>query len=142
MEFPFSANIINEKTTMEIAKKFSSIIKQGDIITLNGSLGSGKTTFVKYVCKNFDIDNVSSPSFAIINEYSGKYKIYHFDFYRIKKLVELYDVGFEDYLNDNSSIIFIEWAYLFKEILPKRFYEVNFELLDNNKRHIFIKKFD
>lgn len=141
MKFPFSKNITDENSTKEIAKIFSSVICKGDIIALNGMLGSGKTTFVKYVCENFKIYNVSSPSFAIVNEYLGSYKIYHFDFYRIKNMVELYDIGFEDYLNDDSSIIFIEWADLFDDILPKRFYEVNLELLENNQRIINIKRF-
>ena len=141
MIFPFSKNLTDENSTKEIAKIFSSVIRKGDIIAINGLLGSGKTTFVKYVCENYKIYNVSSPSFAIVNVYIGSCKIYHFDFYRIKKIVELYDIGFEDYLNDDSSIIFIEWADLFNEILPKRLYEVKLELLENNQRIINIKRF-
>jgi len=129
-----------EGDTEELALRFSKVISGGDVIALNGDLGAGKTFFVKKICAAINADMASSPTFAIVNEYPGKNKIYHFDFYRINKINELYDIGFDDYLNDESAIIFIEWADLFKELLPKRFYEVKFAYVSDNLRRITISK--
>lgn len=138
MQVLFDIESKNETDTAELADLFAAIVNPGDLIALNGDLGSGKTFFVKNFCKKFDIDIASSPTFAIVNEYTGLQKIYHFDFYRINKLNELFEIGFEDYLNDESAIIFIEWADLFKELLPKRFYEVKFAVVSDNLRRITI----
>ena len=128
--------------TSKLAADFSLIVKPGDIIALNGDLGCGKTFFVKSFAASLGIETASSPTFAIVNEYTGKNKIYHFDFYRINKINELYDIGFDDYLNDDSAIVFIEWADLFKELLPKRIYEVKFAVVSDNLRRITIYKHD
>lgn len=140
MNVVFDIDAKNENDTIELTRKFSEIIDAGDIVALNGDLGSGKTFFVKNICRFFNIETVSSPTFAIVNEYSGLKKIYHFDFYRINRPNELFEIGFQDYLNDESAIIFIEWADLFKELLPKRFYEVKFAVVDENLRRITIYK--
>jgi tRNA threonylcarbamoyladenosine biosynthesis protein TsaE len=140
MRVLFEIESKNETDTAELASRFAAIINPGDLIALNGDLGSGKTFFVKSFCKNFDTGIVSSPTFAIVNEYTGLQKVFHFDFYRINKLNELFEIGFEDYLNDESAIIFIEWADLFKELLPKRFYEVKFAVVSDNLRRITIYK--
>ncbi|MEG8947078.1 tRNA (adenosine(37)-N6)-threonylcarbamoyltransferase complex ATPase subunit type 1 TsaE [Rosettibacter firmus] len=142
MEFPYELIVKSESETIELVKKLTDIIKEGDVVALNGELGTGKTFFVKAFCSFFGIENVSSPSFTIVNEYMGQKKIYHFDFYRIKKITELYDLGFEDYLIEKDAIIFIEWANLWKEILPEHFYEINFEFLNDNSRLISIKKYE
>jgi tRNA threonylcarbamoyladenosine biosynthesis protein TsaE len=127
--------------TFEIAKDFSSELKPGDIVALIGNLGTGKTIFVKGICAGLNAEqNPLSPTFSIINEYNGKYKIYHFDFYRIKDIEELYDIGYEDYFND-ESICLIEWADMFPEILPKDTIEVKIEFGEiENQRKISIKK--
>ena len=85
-----------------------------------GKMGAGKTTFVKAICEELGVDDViTSPTFAIINEYEtpSNSPIYHFDFYRIKKLEEVYDMGYEDYFY-SGSLCFIEWPELIEEILP------------------------
>lgn len=140
MEIPCTILVGSESETESLAKSFSNIIKEGDVIALNGELGSGKTFFIKSLCKSYGIKNVSSPSFAIVNEYDGIKKIYHFDFYRIKKITELYDLGFDDYLNDSDAIIFIEWAELWKEILPKHYYEIWIKFDNGSSRIIEISK--
>ncbi|MBK7106192.1 MAG: tRNA (adenosine(37)-N6)-threonylcarbamoyltransferase complex ATPase subunit type 1 TsaE [Ignavibacteriae bacterium] len=122
----------------KIAFEISNIIKNGDVILLEGNLGSGKTTLVKSICLNYGIENVVSPSFAIVNEYFGKVQIYHFDFYRIKKAEELYDIGFHDYLNNEDSVKFIEWAELFPEILPKNFIKIIIKQNENDVRKIVV----
>ncbi len=128
MELPHHQKLVSLTETKTIAAKIANHLKVGDIVALEGNLGSGKTTLVKNICQNFNINNVNSPSFSIVNEYEGIHKIYHFDFYRIKKIEELYDLGFDDYLND-ESIVFIEWADSFGEILPKNYIKNKSEII-------------
>jgi len=142
MNFPAIFEIKTEDQTISVAKEFSSILKEGDIVTLNGNLGAGKTFFTKEVCKSFGIINSSSPSFAIVNQYDGLYKIYHFDFYRIKKEAELIDLGFEDYINDLDAICFIEWSNMYPNILPAERYEVTLKLKQDNTRELKINKYE
>lgn len=142
MEFPFQIILNSEKDTINAAAEFSKILNPGDVVALNGDLGSGKTFFVKAVCREYGIENVNSPTFAIVYEYSGKQNIYHFDFYRIKKIEELYDIGIEDYFNDGEAIIFIEWAELMDEILPKKYYSISITLLEDDVRKLEIVKYE
>lgn len=140
INLPLALVVESENETEEIAKLFAENLTPGDLVILNGELGSGKTFFVKCVCANFGIKNVSSPSFTIVNEYDGNRKVYHFDFYRIKKVNELYDFGFEDYMKDITAVKFIEWANLWKEVIPNHFYEVTIDFVNENKRKIIISK--
>ena len=140
MELPLKIIVADETQTKKLAKEFSGILKPGDVISLIGDLGTGKTFFVKNIVAMFGQSNSSSPTFAIVNVYEGKYKVNHFDFYRIKKLGELYDIGFDDYLNDDEAITFIEWADMFEEILPKNRFEVTIDFIDITKREITISK--
>jgi len=140
VNFPFKIIAHSEEETKSIASRFSRVIKTGDVVALNGNLGSGKTFFVKSVCENYNITGVQSPTFAIVNEYSGDKKIYHFDFYRLKNTEELLDIGFEDYINDTETIIFIEWADKFNNVLPMDRYEINFNFVNERSREMEIKK--
>lgn len=140
IKLPYDIIVESEKETESVAKSFTENILPGDIILLTGNLGSGKTFFVRSFCSTLGIINVSSPSFAIVNEYEGKKKVYHFDFYRIKNLFELYDIGIDDYINNMDAIIFIEWADLWREVIPRHYYEVQFNLIDPSKRKITITK--
>lgn len=138
MELPFKKTINKIEETEFLANQFSKIINNNDVIVLNGNLGSGKTTLIKFICSNFGIENVTSPSFSIVNEYSGDKKVYHFDFYRLKKVEELYDIGFEEYLNDSDAVIFIEWGNLMHEILPNNYIEIDMALTSNEERKVKI----
>jgi tRNA threonylcarbamoyladenosine biosynthesis protein TsaE len=140
MDFPFIKKVNSEDETSKFAEEFSSLLNPGDIILLNGDLGSGKTFFVKKICAQIGIENVSSPSFAIVNEYHNGKKVTHFDFYRITKIEELYDIGFEDYIMNREAIVFIEWADLFPDILPKKFYVINFKIINITSRELTISK--
>ena len=140
MEFPFKKNVCTEAETVLLAEEFALALKPGDLILLNGDLGTGKTFFVKSACARLGIENVSSPSFAIVNEYRNGRKIFHFDFYRIKKIEELHDIGFEDYLLSGDAVVFIEWADMFPDILPQNHYTVLFKFIDSTSREISIIK--
>ena len=102
----------------EAAREFIENMGESRVFAFYGKMGAGKTTFVKAVCVELGVkDVITSPTFAIINEYEGDETIYHFDFYRIKKLEEVYDMGYEDYFY-SGALCFIEWPELIEEILP------------------------
>ena len=104
----------------EAARQFIENIGQSHVFAFYGKMGAGKTTFIKAMCEELGVtDVINSPTFAIVNEYmDGKGEsIYHFDFYRIKKLEEVYDMGYEDYFY-SGALCFIEWPELIEEILP------------------------
>jgi tRNA threonylcarbamoyladenosine biosynthesis protein TsaE len=102
-------------------------------------MGAGKTTFIKAICEALDVDDViTSPTFAIVNEYTSNKlgePIYHFDFYRIKKLDEVYDMGYEDYFY-SGALCFIEWPELIEELLPEDAVKVTIGVNDNDERTV------
>ena len=110
----------------EAARLFIEQIGDHKVFAFYGKMGAGKTTFIKAICEELGVNDViTSPTFAIINEYRTSPKgrlvettIYHFDFYRIKKLEEVYDMGYEDYFY-SGSLCFIEWPELIEELLPE-----------------------
>lgn len=105
----------------EAAHEFVVNIGSHTVFAFYGKMGAGKTTFIKAVCEELGVDDViTSPTFAIVNEYHGNAcgrTIYHFDFYRIKKLEEVYDMGYEDYFY-SGALCFMEWPELIEELLP------------------------
>lgn len=105
----------------EAAREFINNMGERTVFAFYGKMGAGKTTFIKAVCKELGVEEViTSPTFAIVNEYrSAKTEelIYHFDFYRIKKLDEVYDMGYEDYFY-SGALCFLEWPELIEDILP------------------------
>ena len=104
----------------EAARAFIAAMGDRKVFAFYGSMGAGKTTFVKAVCEELGVEDViTSPTFAIINEYSSRDgAIYHFDFYRIKKLEEVYDMGYEDYFY-SGALCFIEWPEPIEDVLPE-----------------------
>lgn len=113
--------IDNLDNIREAAHRFIAAIGESTVIAFYGKMGAGKTTFIKAVCEELGVDDViTSPTFAIVNEYRSDATgelIYHFDFYRIKKLDEVYDMGYEDYFY-SGALCFIEWPELIEELLP------------------------
>ena len=105
-----------------------------NVFAFNGKMGSGKTTFIKAICKYLGVtETVSSPTFALVNQYSDANggAVYHFDFYRIKKLSEVYDIGYEEYFYSPHKC-FIEWPELIVELLPQTYVYV---LIEENEDH-------
>ena len=100
------------------------------VFAFYGKMGAGKTTFIKAICEELGVNDViTSPTFAIVNEYQRETTgepIYHFDFYRIKKLEEVYDMGYEDYFYSGNNC-FIEWPELIEELLPEDAMKVTVE---------------
>lgn len=111
----------------EAARQFIAAMEDNTVFAFYGSMGAGKTTFVKAICQVLGVEDViNSPTFAIVNEYRSQTDelIYHFDFYRIKKLDEVYDMGYEDYFYC-GALCFIEWPELIEELLPLDAVKIN-----------------
>ena len=109
------------------------------VVAFYGEMGAGKTTFIKALCEALGVrDAINSPTFAIVNEYVGRdadHLIYHFDFYRIKKLEEVYDMGYEDYFY-SGCLCLLEWPELIEEILPENAVKVTIEEQPDGTRRL------
>jgi tRNA threonylcarbamoyladenosine biosynthesis protein TsaE len=121
----------------EAAWEFIKNMGNSHVFAFYGKMGAGKTTFIKAVCEELGVDDViTSPTFAIVNDYTSSKDdshIFHFDFYRIKKLEEVYDMGYEDYFYSGSPC-FIEWPELIEDILPGDAVKVTITQLDDGNR--------
>ena len=129
-------NISEEKDTKSVAEKFSKLIKQGDCILFSGNLGVGKTTFIKYIINSLQrankqkISEVTSPTFTVINEYQiKKILIKHYDLYRIKNKKELNNLGIQENLKDQITLV--EWPEMVKKIKIKNSINLKFEYKKN-----------
>jgi tRNA threonylcarbamoyladenosine biosynthesis protein TsaE len=121
----------------EAAREFINQIGDARVFAFYGKMGAGKTTFIKAICEELGCqDVITSPTFAIVNEYSSDTTpIYHFDFYRIKKLEEVYDMGYEEYFY-SGALCLIEWPELIEEILPDDAVHVNINEQEDGSRTI------
>ena len=129
----------------EAARQFinaNALQEKGLVIAFYGKMGAGKTTFIKALCEELGVEDViTSPTFAIVNEYSlplgGRLEgaLYHFDFYRIKKIEEVYDMGYEDYFY-SGSLCLIEWPELIEDLLPEDAVRVTIDAQADGSRTI------
>jgi tRNA threonylcarbamoyladenosine biosynthesis protein TsaE len=109
---------LSDLETEAIAEELAAILKPGDIVALYGSLGSGKTCFVRGLARGLHLSRpVKSPSFSLINEYPGETPLFHIDFYRLVNAAEISDLGWTEYLSA-GGIVAIEWAEKVKKLLP------------------------
>lgn len=126
----------------EAAREFINSMGDKTVFALYGKMGAGKTTFIKAVCEVLGVqDVINSPTFAIVNEYRSDETgelIYHFDFYRIKKLEEVYDMGYEDYFY-SGALCFIEWPELVEDLLPGDAVKVTIEEQKNGSRILTVE---
>ncbi|MFO8001305.1 MAG: tRNA (adenosine(37)-N6)-threonylcarbamoyltransferase complex ATPase subunit type 1 TsaE [Marinilabilia sp.] len=112
--------IHSEREIDKIAEEFLPLLRDHKVVAFYGEMGVGKTTFIKGLCKHMGVSgHVTSPSFAIVNEYAADYgeTIYHFDFYRLKNVEEVFDMGYEDYFF-SGVVCLIEWPEKVAEVLP------------------------
>jgi tRNA threonylcarbamoyladenosine biosynthesis protein TsaE len=140
MNFPFERVVASLEETKSIAKEFAEELRDGNIILFHGNLGAGKTLFVQSVCAAFGIEGVTSPTFALVNEYQGDKKVFHIDLYRVEKADEFENIGLFDYLADDEAIKFVEWAELFSEQLSNYDFLITIEYFEDNKRTIRIER--
>lgn len=122
-----------EEDLLPAAERLLVSYPDSRVFAFYGKMGAGKTTFIKAICSALGTEDVvQSPSFAIVHEYGSQNggKIYHFDFYRIKNLEEVYDLGYEDYFF-SGSYCFIEWPELISDLLPENVVRVRIEAGDD-----------
>lgn len=129
--------------TSALAVKLVQLFTPQDVLVLTGPLGSGKTVFVRGLAKALGLNEnkVNSPSFTIVNEYPGENSLYHFDLYRVEEIDELVEIGWDEYMSRDGLIV-VEWGEKAKEYLPKKYYEFEFKILNENDREINIRFLD
>ncbi|MEE1056143.1 MAG: tRNA (adenosine(37)-N6)-threonylcarbamoyltransferase complex ATPase subunit type 1 TsaE [Acutalibacteraceae bacterium] len=121
--------------TIKIGEKLGKNLKGTEIIALFGGLGMGKTALTTGIAKSLGAENcVSSPTFALVNEYHGRVNIYHFDMYRISTWDDLYSIGFFDYLD--NGVLVIEWSENIENALPKNYIKISIEKGNNENERI------
>lgn len=134
----FSEKITSIKGLEKAAEKLVETFAEQRVFAFYGKMGAGKTTFIQAICRTLgSSDNVTSPTFALINEYKTpeQNSIFHFDFYRIKNLEEAFDLGYEDYLYSGSYCL-IEWPEMIEPLLPEKMVEVKIEVNNDESRTI------
>lgn len=127
----------------DLAQKILDNCADRRVFCLQGDLGAGKTTFVKAICLQLGAgDVVKSPTFALVNEYEGSEgSIYHFDFYRVKRIDEIFDLGFEEYV-DSGDYCFIEWPEIAEPLLPDDAVVIRLETTGPTSRTVTVAKQD
>jgi tRNA threonylcarbamoyladenosine biosynthesis protein TsaE len=130
----------SEEETLKIGARIGEKLKAGDVISLNGELGAGKTHITKGIAKGLGVeDYITSPTFIIVNEYEGRIPLYHFDVYRINDIDEMYEIGFDEYLYGNGVCI-VEWGKIVEELLPEYVIKIDIIKIDDNTREIIISE--
>ncbi|MDK2564397.1 tRNA (adenosine(37)-N6)-threonylcarbamoyltransferase complex ATPase subunit type 1 TsaE [Romboutsia sedimentorum] len=126
----------DENKTKELGYKLGTLLKPGDVVCLIGDLGAGKTTMTQSLARALEVDDyITSPTFTIVNEYEGKMPLYHFDVYRIGDSEEMYDIGYDEYINGDGVCI-IEWANLIEDILPDEYLYIELRYKDMSREMI------
>lgn len=129
----------SEAETGKAGYIFADNLKPFDVVCLNGELGAGKTIFIKGMVKRINGEiNVTSPTFTIVNEYEGVIPVFHFDVYRIDDPIQMYDIGFEEYLYEREGIVLIEWAEKISGLIPDNCIMVDIEKTGEKERMIHI----
>ncbi|MCC5912274.1 MAG: tRNA (adenosine(37)-N6)-threonylcarbamoyltransferase complex ATPase subunit type 1 TsaE [Clostridiaceae bacterium] len=131
--------VFTEQETQALGIKLGKLIGTGDVICLIGDLGAGKTTFTKAFAKGLEIEeDVTSPTFTLIQEYEGRLPLYHFDVYRIGDVSEMEDIAYEEYFY-GEGVCVIEWAHLIEEILPKDYLHIEIKHVAITEREMCFK---
>ena len=127
--------------TRSLGVKLSHLLGAGDVVALNGELGSGKTTFTKGIASGLGVahpEYVNSPSFVIVKEYKGRLNLYHFDLYRLDRLYDIEYIGVEEYFGGDGVVV-IEWAKKLSGLLPMGYLEIDIKIIDEKKRGFSFK---
>ena len=129
----------SEDETLALAMKLAASFVAGDVLVLKGPLGAGKTAFVRGLANGMGIDEalVNSPSYTFVNEYGGDIPLYHFDLYRLMSPDDLYEIGWDEYLT-RKGIVVVEWGERADDLLPSRYYLLEFAIDGENERRIDI----
>ncbi len=131
------------KETWTAGFNFAKQIRAGELICLHGDLGAGKTTWVKGLAEGLGLSKneaVTSPTFSLMHRYSSRIPLYHFDCYRLNSPSELADIGFEEFVQDATAVVCVEWPEKAGELLPKRGWDVSLLHQGGDERQIQVKK--
>ena len=130
----------SESETMALGKKMAAMLKEPNLIVLTGELGAGKTVFVKGLAEGVGVktEKVLSPTFNFVHEYYGDRNLYHFDLYRLSNIAELYEIGWDDYL-EREGLVVVEWGEKARDLLPEKYYLVSFETMNESERMINVE---
>jgi tRNA threonylcarbamoyladenosine biosynthesis protein TsaE len=124
--------------TRKVAAALAELLVPGDVVSLTGELGAGKTAFVQGAAKALGVDEpVTSPTFVLVRQYRGDMPIYHVDVYRLENLQEVHDLGFEDFL-DPGGVVFVEWGDAIDALLPEGHLTVELSAEDDESRRLRI----
>lgn len=127
------------KETINLGQKLAHGLKKGDVVSLSGPLGAGKTTIIQGIAKGLGIKNyITSPTFTLINEFKGRMPLYHIDLYRLNDVSQAEDIAIEEYF-ETDGVTVIEWAEKIKEILPNNVKKITIKRLSDNEREIKLK---
>lgn len=138
MEF----TVKTEEDTINLGKKIGEKLKKGDVVALDGSLAAGKTYLTKGIAKGLGIqEDITSPTFTLISEYSGRFNLYHIDVYRLEGVEDFLDLGTEEMLYGDGVCV-IEWSKKVKQALPKNTIYIDIMVNDDNSRKIIINSKD
>jgi tRNA threonylcarbamoyladenosine biosynthesis protein TsaE len=122
--------------TQKVGAALAELLVPGDVVSLTGDLGAGKTCLVQGAARGLGVsDHVASPTFVLVREYRGAVPVYHLDVYRLERMQEVIDLGFEDLL-DPSGIMFVEWGDAIEELLPQSYLEARLTVDDDEARRI------
>lgn len=128
----------SREETSALAESFADKLNGGEVIALKGDIGVGKTVFTKGLAKGLGVSsNVTSPTFNIVRQYQGRLPLFHFDVYRISDIDEMFEIGFEEYL-DGEGVVVIEWPELIQELIPQDAIRVTIEREGEESRRISI----
>src|SRR5690625_4797371 len=127
----------SEMKTKEIAARIAKNLRKGDMITLEGELGVGKTTFTKGIAEGLEVTRtVTSPTFTIVKQYKGTLPLYHMDAYRLENSEE--DIGFDEYF-DGDGVCVVEWAQFIEDFLPEERLAIHISYLESEKRKLIFR---
>jgi tRNA threonylcarbamoyladenosine biosynthesis protein TsaE len=135
---PLTITTASESETIQLGNKLGALLKQGDVVGLVGELGSGKTWLTKGIALGLGVKNdtvITSPSFALVNEYEGRVTLFHMDVYRLESLSELLSAGLEEYLY-SQGVVVLEWADRWPEILTEQTLTVELRIINEHQRRI------
>jgi hydrolase, P-loop family len=131
----------SEAETLGFASEFAATLSGGEVIVLSGQLGAGKTVFVKGLAAGLGVsEEVTSPTFTLMNEYDGRLKLYHFDVYRLKSGPEAYEAGLTDYFGEKGSVSCVEWADNIADALPRKTIKITINYLGDGIREILLSE--
>jgi len=140
IERPFNITLCatGPEETLRLGHCLARLLREGDVLAFTGELGAGKTCLIRGICDGLGVaDDVTSPTFTLINEYRGRLPVYHFDLYRMESADSVFDLGIEEYL-DGGGVCLIEWAEKYPEVLPDARVAIRLQISSDTTRDIQI----